>query len=553
MDILFAILVMLLAVGLSGIAVKVFSLPLPLLQISIGAFLAWLPFINLDVHVEPEMFFLLFIAPLLFIDGWHMPKREFFRLKGPIFLMAFGLVFFTVLGIGCLIHYMIPPIPWAASFALAAVLSPTDAVAVAAISGKTKMPATLKHILEGEALLNDASGLVCFKFAVAAALTGVFSLVDASVTFVFMAAGGVAVGIGIAWVFGWLQRHIIKLTGEDPSTQIVLALLVPFASFALAEHFHFSGILAAVAAGMKMSRVWLRFTDHVSTRIQAGAVFDMLGFVFNGIIFLMLGFELPAIVAHAIVYMHEHNEPLWHLAYYVLVISFALIALRFIWVWASLEITLYRDHRKGKERNHPGMRLLAATALAGVRGAITLAGVLSLPLVVPGGEAFPSRDLIIFLAAGVIICSLLAGSIGLPFMLRALRLPRETPLQKEERLARIAAAEAAIREVEQAQMKIAHPDDESDHARCAEIAAHIMTEYRRKIDVASGHEEETTALAQRATELEKSLMQVAVRAERNELYRLHTLHQINDATLRLILRELDGLETVLQGPKAHHH
>src|SRR5690606_10017117 len=121
---------------------------------------------------------------------------------GPILLMAFGLVFFTVLGVGCLIHYMIPPIPWAASFALAAVLSPTDAVAVAAISGKTKMPATLKHILEGEALLNDASGLVCFKFAVAAALTGTFSLLDASATFVIMAAGGVAVGVGLAWAFG---------------------------------------------------------------------------------------------------------------------------------------------------------------------------------------------------------------------------------------------------------------------------------------------------------------------------------------------------------------
>ena len=552
MEIILAVLVLLLGVGLSGVAVKAFPLPLPLLQIAFGAVLAWMP-LHLDITFEPEIFFLLFIAPLLFIDGWHMPKREFFRLYQPILFMALGLVFFTVLGVGCLIHWMIPPIPWAAAFALAAVLSPTDAVAVASISGRTKMPATLKHILEGEALLNDASGLVCFKFAVAAALTGTFSIVDAGVTFTMMAVGGLGIGVAISWLFGKFQRRIVAWTGEDPSTQIILVLLVPFAAFLIAEHFHFSGILAAVAAGMMMSYVWLHFADHISTRIQTGAVLDMLGFTFNGLIFLLLGFQLPDIVANAIVYMHDHNAAAWHLFVYVAVISFALIALRFLWVWASLEITLYHDHRKGKERNHPGFRLLFATALAGVRGAITLAGVMSLPLIMPNGMEFPSRDLLIFLAAGVILCSLIAGSMGLPYFLRALRLPRENPIEKEERLARISAAEAAILEVEKAQSQIALQDDESDHARCAEIAAHVMTELRQRIDTLSGHEEESAIIARRATEIEKKLMKAAIRAERSELYRLHNLHQINDMTLRRILQDLDGLQAVLRGAKQSSH
>ncbi len=552
MEIILAVLVLLLGVGLSGVAVKAFPLPLPLLQISLGAVLAWMP-LHLDITFDPEIFFLLFIAPLLFIDGWHMPKREFFRLHKPILFLALGLVFFTVLGVGCLIHWMIPPIPWAAAFALAAVLSPTDAVAVASISGRTRMPATLKHLLEGEALLNDASGLVCFKFAVAAALTGTFSIIDASMTFTMMAVGGLAVGVGVSWLFGKFQRRVVAWTGEDPSTQIILVLLVPFAAFLIAEHFHFSGILAAVSAGIMMSYVWLHFADHISTRIQTGAVLDMLGFTFNGLIFLLLGFQLPDIVANAIVYMHDHNEATWHLFVYVAVISFALIALRFLWVWASLEITLYRDHRKGKERNHPGFRLLFATALAGVRGAITLAGVMSLPLLMPNGLEFPGRDLLIFLAAGVILCSLVAGSMGLPYFLRALRLPRENPIEKEERLARISAAEAAILEVEKAQLQIAMDGDESDHARCAEIAAHVMRELRQRIDTLSGYEEESNILARRATDIEKKIMKAAIRAERSELYRLHNLHQINDMTLRKILQDLDGLQAVLRGAKQSSH
>src|ERR1700712_4393327 len=250
MEIVFTVLILMLAVALSGFATSLlpsalpFTLPLPLIQIAIGACLAW-PRLGLHVTFDPEIFMLLFIPPLLFADGWRIPKREFFMQRRAILLLALGLVFMTVGALGWFLHWMIPEMPLPVAFALAAVLSPTDAVALSGIAGKGRIPANLMHILEGEALMNDASGLVALKFAIAAALTGVFSLREASVSFVVIAAGGAAIRAAISWVATTLPARLIRFSNnDDPAAGVILTLLIPFAAYLFAEHAGCSGILS---------------------------------------------------------------------------------------------------------------------------------------------------------------------------------------------------------------------------------------------------------------------------------------------------------------------
>src|ERR1700692_5130939 len=201
-------------------------LPLPLVQIPLGAVIASVA--NLGVSLKPDIFFLLFLPPLLFLDGWRIPKEGLFRDKGTILALALGLVVFTVVGVGFFINWMIPEMPVAIAFALAAIVSPTDAIAVSAIAARVPVHKRLMHILEGESLLNDASGLVCMRFAVAARLAGTFSLVDAFGTFLWDAIGGIALGVGVTWIVtvakNWVSQHF----GEETGSQILISLLTPF-------------------------------------------------------------------------------------------------------------------------------------------------------------------------------------------------------------------------------------------------------------------------------------------------------------------------------------
>ncbi|HEY0790242.1 MAG TPA: sodium:proton antiporter, partial [Chthoniobacterales bacterium] len=294
MAVAYTVILLLFLVGTSGLLARILPwLPLPLVQVGLGA-LAASPLIALRVSLDPELFMLVFVPPLLFADGWRVPKREFFALRGPILTLALGLVVITVLGIGYFVHWAIPAVPLSAAFALGAVLSPTDAVAVSAISGRLQVPPRLMHILEGEALLNDASGLVCFKFAIAATLTGTFSLVEAVRSFIVIAAGGLAVGFIVAWVLSWAHQHLASRRTPRPGPHtLLLLLLTPFAVYLLAEHFGGSGILAAVAAGMTINFTDFQRRGDLFMRMQARTVSSMIEFTFNGLIFLLLGLQVP--------------------------------------------------------------------------------------------------------------------------------------------------------------------------------------------------------------------------------------------------------------------
>src|SRR5467141_3601895 len=530
----------LLAVVVSGAFARMspVPVPLPLVQIALGSIIASVA--NLGVALKPDIFFLLFLPPLLFLDGWRIPKQGLFRDKGTILELALGLVVFTVVGVGFLINWMIPEMPVAIAFALAAIVSPTDTIAVSAIASRVTIPRRLMHILEGESLLNDASGLVCMRFAIAAALTGTFSLVDAFGTFLGVAIGGIALGVGVTWIVAVAKNWVSQHFGEETGSQILISLLIPFGAYLLAEHLHCSGILAAVAAGVTMGYVEQTGQALAVTRVRRSAVWDTVQFAANGIIFVLLGEQLPQIVTGAAQVVREtgHHEPIW-LLIYVVAINCALAALRFLWVWTSLRFTLFRAALKGQKPVVPSWRLIAATSLAGVRGTITLAGVLTLPLTLYDGSALPARDLAIFLAAGVIIVSLIAASLSLPYLLQGLKLPPEPSQQEEEDRARVAAAEAAIQAIEQAQHDMGEGRGDTD--LYADAGARIMELYRQRIDGRSKTGEERV-LARRMDEIERKLRLAGLRAERTELYRIARSHKLSDETARKLVREIDLLE-----------
>ncbi|MCP2228527.1 CPA1 family monovalent cation:H+ antiporter [Pseudomonas silensiensis] len=540
----YTVLILLMLVGLSRLIGRVIPLPLPLVQIAAGALLAW-PTLGLHVALDPELFLFLFLPPLLFSDGWRMPKRELWRLRGPILTLAVGLVLFTVVGAGYFIHWLLPSIPLPVAFALAAVLSPTDAVAVSAIS-QNRLPTPLMHMLQGEALMNDATGLVTFKFALAAAVTGVFSLANASVTFVLVALGGLAVGVALSWLVGRLRSWMIARGWDDPATHVVFMLLLPFAAYVLAERLGASGILSAVAAGMMQS--WLDLLPRqTNTRLLNRSVWSLLEFAFNGLIFLLLGLQLPDIIKAVV----SHETSLWPTLLYrcldVVAIFLVLLLLRFIWVQSiwRLSVLLRRLRGKGEVTQVPTARSCWLLTVGGVRGAVTLAGVLSVPLLM-GGDAFPERDLLIFIAAGVILLSLIAACIALPLLLRGIEKSPDDKRRNEVRDAWRKTAEAAIHALE---VEEAKPADAAEAALAVELKARIMSEYRHQLEVFNDSAE-AQALAFQMDLLERRLRLKALRAQRLELYKLSRHHQIGDDVLREVLGELDLSEANLGQVKA---
>lgn len=534
------VLFMLGAVIASAIFVRVLpiALPTPLVQIALGAAIA--AGSEHEVRLDPELFFLLFLPPLLFLDGWRIPKEGLLRDKGMILELALGLVIFTVIGMGFFINWMIPAMPLPVAFALAAIVSPTDPVAVSAISARVPIPKRVMHILEGESLLNDASGLVCFRFAVAAAVTGAFSLTEAAITFVQLSVVGVLAGMGLTIAIMLAKNWLIQRFGEEVGSQVLLSLLIPFGAYELAEHLGGSGILAAVAAGITMSYAELQGRSLSTTRVQRTAVWDTLQFALNGVMFVLLGEQLPGIFLGALDVVREsnHDSP-WWLLVYVLAINFGLAALRFGWVWVSIAISRTLAIRRGEEPgDRPTLRLIAAMSVAGVRGAITLAGVLTLPLVLADGSEFPARDLAIFLAAGVIILSLTAASIALPRLLHGIPQKPESTEEAAEEHARVAAAQAAIQAIERHLQGLVSARGEAELA--ADAASRVIELYRRRVQGADTSED--AIRIRKLNDFERELRLAGLRAERDAIFALARNHQLSDAKSRKLVREIDLIE-----------
>lgn len=537
MEIFFTILIMTLVVSLSGVVTRVlpFQVPLPLMQIAIGALLAW-PTFGLHVEFDPELFLVLFIPPLLFADGWKTPTREFLEHGREIFGLALALVVVTVVGIGFLIYWAVPGIPLIPAFALAAVLSPTDAVALSGIVGEGRIPKKIMGILQGEALMNDASGLVALKFAVAVAMgTMVFTIGGATLEFFKVAIGGILAGFVVSWLYGRSLRFLSRWGGDEPATQIVLLFLLPFASYLIAEHIGVSGILAAVAAGMTITRSGVM-------RLRANSTWAMLEFVFNGMVFLLLGLQLPGIMESSLIAAEaDPNVEVWMLFTDIVLIYMALMLVRFGWLWTMKKFSMRFLTKKPMEFGSWTTRELLIASFAGVRGAITLAGVLSIPLLLPTGDVFPARYELVFLAAGVILFSLFVGVIMLPILLQHIDAGDSTQQHKEERIARAATAEVAIVAIEKMEERLAADAEENiDNQLLKEVSSRVIGNLRRRAD---GRNDVESSLQEE--NLERRFRLAALRSERAELYHLRATRQISNETLQKLLHDLDLLEALL--------
>lgn len=544
MEIFFTILILILAVSISGVAAKILPIriPLPLIQIAIGALLAW-PQFGLHVTFDPELFMVLLIPPLLFVDGWKTPTREFFQNGREIFILVLVLVLVTVIGIGYLIYWLMPGIPLIAAFALAAVLSPTDAVALSSIVGKGRIPKRMMSVLEGEALMNDASGLVALKFAVAIAMgTMVFSTSGVTIEFFKVAVGGLLAGIVVTWLYSKSLRLMSRWSGDDPATQIVFMLLLPFASYMIAEHIGFSGILAAVAAGMTITKSGVIRNAPLAMRLRADSVWSMLEFVFNGLVFIMLGLQLPGIWETSVIQADlDPSVETWMLFAAVAIIYFALLLLRFCWLWLMKRFSRLFLKKKPLQFANYTVRELWLASFAGVRGAITLAGVLSIPLFLTDGSPFPARYQLVFIAAGVILFSIFAGVIALPLLLRNFKVGDKEADANEIRMAKAKMAEVAIVSLNKMEERLsADVDEKLDSEDISEVASRVTGYLRRRT---AGQDEIEHNL--QIEDLERRFRLTALRAERGELYHLRATKKISNETLQSLLVDLDLLEAVL--------
>jgi Na+/H+ antiporter len=538
------ILILLFTTALSNLVVTVLRVPLPLLQIVIGAALDLTGF---HVTFDPDLFLLLFIPPLLFSDAYRIPKRELTEAGIPVFALAFGLVIFTVVSVGLFIHSLLNFVPLAAAFALAAVLSPTDAVALSGILNGRALPRRFMHILQGEALLNDASGLVSFKFAVAAVVAGTFSLTDAAMNFVLVAVGGLAVGAALGWGFFQLDRNVLAKRAEEASIYVVLVLLLPFASYLLAEHLDLSGILAAVSAGLTLNLLDPFGGSHSAIRRRTFAIWSILEFSFNGLIFLLLGLQLPGILGDGVKRTIQAGYSPWQLLMVMVLITASLFVLRFIWVLLTSLLRSGVNKARGRRQAYgfPGFIPLLIATVAGVRGAVTLAGILSLPFYLPTGAPFPMRGLLICLASGVIVLSLLVAVVTLPFLMPRLRLPEMDQFETEIAAARKLMAESAINDLEErVEAGLRRRQGALQRNAYEEAAGRVLADYRLKLE----GQDDGNANHERAREdqrAEIALRLRALRAERTEMRRLRQAHAINDEAVQTLIEQLDSEEEAM--------
>ena len=541
------ILILVMAVVASQPLTRLFRIvPLPIVQIALGAALVW-PTAGFHPRIEPELFLLLFIAPLLFADAWEAPKREYRKLMRPILSLAFGLVFFTTLVCGFALHWLVPSMPLPVAFALAAALSPTDAVAVSSIGDKERVPKNLMHILEGESLLNDASGLVVFRFATAAALTGSFSLWQASLAFVFAVVGGAAAGLlAVAVVTGALKL-LAKSDRIAPEAQVLVIVFLPFVAFLAAEAVHASGVLAAVVAGVAAGHTRTARQLSVSVYMLTHSFWVMLAFLLNGAIFVLLGLQLPAII-RTIPPALTGTHWLWQPLGIIVALTFCLITLRFLWISVAIALSRLAARRFRLEQFRTTLRTRLAGSVAGVRGAVTLAGVLSLPVLALDGSPFPGRDVAIFLAVGVILLWLAIASLSLPPIVRGLAVGHGAVHAIEMRRARIAATEAAIAQLE----SVTHRGGADGTATIEQaVAEGLIAAYRRRLALLEDGQtprEEVAALQS----AENALRQAALAAEREALRDLLKRGEIDDVAFNTLAHEL-VLHDVLAETKTRSH
>ncbi len=415
MSLFYYIIIMLVAILISNLINRfVPSISIPIIQIALGICVALIP-LDFTLQLNPELFLILFIAPLLYNDSMLSDKKSLWAYRKPITMIAFGLVFITVVGVGYLVNLLIPSIPLAAAFALAASLAPTDAVAVSSLATRIDIPHPIMDILEGESLINDSSGIVSFQFAVVAMVTGGFSLVHAGTRLVVVAIGGILLGLLFALCKYKFVTWIRSLGMENITLHILIGVLTPFFVYMVAELMEVSGILAVVACGIAQPSTMKKLNpEMVRFNLASNSIWSVLSFTLNGLVFLILGTQLPSVMK---VVWDKSSVDNMKIVGCIVAFTTALLLIRFLW---SL-LTIDKKHYASEEQTLTKIRASVIICLCGVRGTVTLATAMSIPFLLSDHSPFPERDLIIFIASGVILCTLLLSNFVLPLLFKSNR------------------------------------------------------------------------------------------------------------------------------------
>lgn len=506
------------------IVARKLALPYPVVLVIAGLVLGFTPGPPAVIRLLPDVFFFFVLPPLIYPAALVTSWRDFRRNLPIILLLATGLVIATMFAVAWVAHHFIPVLPWASALALGAIVSPTDTIAATTVIRRLAVPQRIEAILEGESLVNDATGLVALQFAVAAVMTGRFSAGEATLQFLFASIGGVGVGLIVGVLNRWLQRHL-----DDPPVQITISLLTPFAAYLSAERFHFSGVLAAVAAGMFVG--WHSpVTISARTRLQANAFWEMVVFLLNGFVFIVIGLQLPEILGTL------RGVAFSTLAGYALAVCAAVMGVRVGWALIGTSLARVMPPFAGLI---PPPRHVFLIAWAGMRGVISLAAAFALPLALPNGEPFPGRDYILFLTFCVIFVTLVLQGLTLPLAIRALRIRDDGLLNEEERRARLEANTAALEFIDRAI---------AEEGVAPAVAERLRAEYDDRLaELRSCAENDENRGGGIATGAYQDLQREALRVERETIVRLRNELVINDEALRRIQRDLDLAEARLAG------
>jgi CPA1 family monovalent cation:H+ antiporter len=515
-----------LLIGLVGAAIALawfarhLGLPYPIALVAGGAAIGFVPGLP-RLPFDPNLILVLVLPPILYQAALFTSWRDFRANLGSISLLAVGLVIATTVAVAATLKWLVPELPWAVAFAFGAIVSPPDAVAATAIMSRVNVPRRIVTLIEGESLVNDASGLVLYRFAVAAALTGTFSLVQATGQFVLVAAGGIVVGTAIARLFVAIHRRV-----GDTLMEMMLSLMLPYLAYLAAESLHLSGVLAVVAAGLVRGR-YAPEAFSPQARIAAYSLWRVVVFAVNCLVFILIGLQLPDLVAGLA------GTSLGQAIGYGVLLSVVAMVVRLAWVFPGAYLPrLVRGWLGRRPEPVPPWRNVAVVGWCGMRGIVSLAAALALPLALTDGSPFPGRDLLVFLAFVVIFVTLVVPGLTLGPLVRALKVGGDWSVHDETTLARAETARAALGELERL---------ERERDVTPEIAASLRSDFEARlaraapIALAVAHGDDPWCRARRAV----------VRAERQRLVVLWREGRIGDEVLHEIERELDFEESLL--------
>lgn len=410
----------------------------PVLLVLAGLGISFIPGIP-ALHIDPELIFIIFLPPLLYEASWAISWKELWKWRRIICSFAFVVVFLTAMSVAFVANHFIPGFSLALGFLLGGIVSPPDAVSAGAILKFVKVPKRMSSILEGESLLNDASSLIIFRFALIAVATGQFIWYEAALSFSWMLAGGIGIGLLVGWIF--MKAH--KYLPTDANIDIVLTLVAPYVMYIAAEEVHSSGILAVVSGGLLLSNNRHLFLSSTS-RLRGVNVWESFCFVLNGIVFMLIGLALPEITAG----MQGEGVSISSAIGYGMLITLVLIVGRILSAYGAVIVTLIaRNFITVADTRNPGYRVPLVLGWTGMRGVVSLAAALAIPIQLSDGSPFPQRNLILFITFIVILLTLLLQGLTLPWLIRKIHLPNPDatlPEEEEDRLIRKQLADHAL-------------------------------------------------------------------------------------------------------------